>query len=154
MADVLAVRNEYRAENWSALIQECNASGLSNREFCRQHGISEKSFYYWLRKLRHQVAEAAETHLIKLDPTPTVEDMLHIRYQFHPSVGFIRQGGKLGKHGIRECQQLRLVRLQMLAHVGQRLHQTGAGAGIVNAHQVDLVKCKVAQACPSGKRVA
>ena len=80
MADVLAVRNEYRVGNWSALIQECNASGLSNREFCRQHGISEKSFYYWLRKLRHQVAEAAETHLIKLDPTPTVEDMLHIRY--------------------------------------------------------------------------
>ena len=54
--------------------------GSSNREFCRQHGISEKSFYYWLRKLRHQAAEAAETHLIKLDPTPTVEDMLHIRY--------------------------------------------------------------------------
>ena len=26
----------------------------------------------------------------------------------------------------------------------QRLHQTGAGAGIVDAHQVDLVKCKVA----------
>ena len=64
MADVLAVRNEYRVENWSALIQECNASGLSNRQFCRQHGISEKSFYYWLRKLRHQAAEAAETHLI------------------------------------------------------------------------------------------
>ena len=80
MADVLAVRNEYRMENWSALIQECKASGLSNREFCRQHGISEKSFYYWLGKLRHQAAEAAETHLIKLDPTPTVEDMLHIRY--------------------------------------------------------------------------
>ena len=27
-----------------------------------------------------QAAEAAETHLIKLDPTPTEEDMLHIRY--------------------------------------------------------------------------
>jgi len=81
MADVLAVRNEYRMEKWSALIQECNASGLSNREFCRQHGISEKSFYYWLRKLRHQAAETAEAQLIKLDPTPTVEDMLHIRYR-------------------------------------------------------------------------
>ena len=80
MADVLAVRNEYRAENWSALIRECNASGLSNREFCRQHGISEKSFYYWLRKLRHQAVEATETHLIKLDMTSSEEDMLSIRY--------------------------------------------------------------------------
>ena len=32
MADVLAVRNEYGMETWSELIQECNASGLSNRE--------------------------------------------------------------------------------------------------------------------------
>lgn len=81
MADVLAVRNEYRMENWSALIQECRASGLSNREFCRQHGISEKSFYYWLRKLRDQAAEASKSHLIKLDLTTTEEDVLHIRYR-------------------------------------------------------------------------
>ena len=81
MADVLAVRNEYRMENWSALIQECRASGLSNREFCRQHGISEKSFYYWLRKLRDQAAEASKSHLIKLELTLTEEDVLHIRYR-------------------------------------------------------------------------
>ena len=31
MADVLAVRNKYRMENWSELILECNASGLSNQ---------------------------------------------------------------------------------------------------------------------------
>ena len=81
MADVLAVRNEYRMENGSALSQECRASGLSNREFCRQHGISEKSFYYWLRKLRDQAAEASKSHLIKLELTPTEEDVLHIRYR-------------------------------------------------------------------------
>lgn len=80
MTDVLAVRNEYRMETWAALLQECSASGLSNREFCRQRGISEKSFYYWLRKLRHQAAEAVGTHLVKLDPTPTEEDALTIRY--------------------------------------------------------------------------
>ena len=59
MADVLAVRNTYQMENWSALIQECNASGLRNREFCQQRGISEKRYYYWLRKLRNQAADAA-----------------------------------------------------------------------------------------------
>lgn len=68
-------------ENWSALIQECRASGLSNREFCRQHGVSEKSFYYWLRKLQHQAAEASKSHLIKLDLPPTEEDVLPIRYR-------------------------------------------------------------------------
>ena len=80
MADVLAVRNEYRVENWLALIQERNASGLSNREFCRQHGISEKSFYYWLRKLREQAAETAGTQLVKLESAAPEEDLLEIRY--------------------------------------------------------------------------
>ena len=80
MADVLAMRNEYRMETWSACIQECKASGLSNREFCRQHGISEKSYYYWLRKLRNQAADTVGAKLVKLEPTAIEEDILEIRY--------------------------------------------------------------------------
>ena len=54
MADVLAVRNEFRLQNWMEIIRECEESGLSNREFCSQRGISEKTSYYWLRKLDAQ----------------------------------------------------------------------------------------------------
>lgn len=39
MADVLAVRDAYRAQQWEMVVQECAASGLSNREFSRQRGI-------------------------------------------------------------------------------------------------------------------
>ena len=81
MADVLAVRDEYRAQNWAMVIQECNNSGLTKREFCRQRGISEKSFYYWLRKLRSQMAEAAGPQLVQLDPAPAPDDMLQIQYR-------------------------------------------------------------------------
>ena len=81
MADVLAVRDEYRAQAWAVLIQECNNSGLTKREFCRQRGISEKSFYYWLRKLRSQMAEAAGPQLVQLDPAPATDDMLQIQYR-------------------------------------------------------------------------
>ena len=81
MADVLAVRDEYRAQTWAMLIQECSNSGLSNREFCRQRGISEKSYYYWLRKLRSQMAETAVPQLVQLDPTPLQHDMLQIQYR-------------------------------------------------------------------------
>ena len=80
MADVLAVRDEYRTQVWAMLIQECNNSGLTKREFCRQQGISEKSFYYWLRKLRSQMAEAAGPQLVQLDPAPAPDDMLQIQY--------------------------------------------------------------------------
>ena len=75
---------------------------------------------------------------LRMEPPLCLCCSVKIRYQFHPSVGFIRQGGKLGKHGIRECQQLRLVRPQMLAHVGQLLHQTGASASIVNGTNLIL----------------
>ena len=81
MADVLAVRDEYRAQNWAMVIRECNSSGLSNREFCRQRGISEKSYYYWLRKFRSQMAEAAAPQLVQLEPAPLQEDMLQIQYR-------------------------------------------------------------------------
>ena len=81
MADVLAVRDEYRAQTWAMLIQECNNSGLTKREFCQQRGISEKSFYYWLRKLRSQMAEAAGPQLVQLDPRVVSNDMLQIQYR-------------------------------------------------------------------------
>ena len=81
MADVLAVRDEYRAQTWAMLIQECNNSGLTKREFCQQRGISEKSYYYWLRKLRSQMAETAVPQLVQLDPTPLQHDMLQIQYR-------------------------------------------------------------------------
>ena len=80
MADVLAVQDQYRAQNWAMLIQECNNSGLTKREFCQQRGISEKSFYYWLRKLRSHMTEASGPQLVQLEPIPAENDMLQIQY--------------------------------------------------------------------------
>ena len=81
MADVLAVRDEYRAQNWAMVIQECGNSGLSNREFCRQRGISEKTYYYWLRKLRSQMAETVAPQLVPLEPVAESDDLLQIQYR-------------------------------------------------------------------------
>ena len=85
MADVLAVRDEYRAQTWAMLIQECNNSGLTKRAFCQQRGISEKSFYYWLRKLRSHMVEASGPQLVQLDSpldSPVISgDTLQIQYR-------------------------------------------------------------------------
>ena len=40
MADELVVQDEYRAQTWAMLIRECKASGMTNRDFCEQRGIS------------------------------------------------------------------------------------------------------------------
>lgn len=81
MADVLAVRDAYRAQQWEMVVQECAASGLSNREFCRQRGIPEKSFYYWQRKLRRQIVESAAPQLVSLEPVAESDDLLQIQYR-------------------------------------------------------------------------
>ena len=42
---------------WEQLIIEANNSGLKKREWCAQHGIEEKTFYYWQRKIRAKTLE-------------------------------------------------------------------------------------------------
>ena len=61
MTEILAMRNEYRMEQWAEIIRQCRESGLSNREFCRQNGISEKTYYYRLRKLREAAVNIGKT---------------------------------------------------------------------------------------------
>lgn len=79
MADVLTVRNELRLQNWMEMIRECQESGLTNKEFCVQRGISEKTYYYWLRKIR---STAVEPHLARLDDNTgrTFMDIIQLRY--------------------------------------------------------------------------
>ena len=82
MADVLALRNEYRLQSWMEIIRECEESGLSNREFCSQRGISEKTYYYWLRKIRTAAATVIEPQLVRVDNQAMsgTEQMIEIRY--------------------------------------------------------------------------
>ena len=89
MADVLAMRSEYRLQQWAQVVRECNTSGLSNREYCRQHNISEKTYYYWVRRLRQAAAsqiEARTPTLVPLDPaqqasSQEADDTLYIRFR-------------------------------------------------------------------------
>ena len=81
MADVLAVRDDYRVQTWAMLIEECSNSGPTKREFCRRRGISEKSFYYWLRKLRSQMTETAGPQIVPLGSPVISTEILQIQYR-------------------------------------------------------------------------
>ena len=82
MGDILAVWDEYRQIQWAAVIQEMQgkASGLTNKEYCIRHGLSEKSFYYWQKKLRTQIVTSAP-ELVPLEVASAVEEELQIRYR-------------------------------------------------------------------------
>ena len=79
MESVIQVRNEYRKQQWTQIIRECQNSGLSNKEYCRQQGISEKTYYYWLRKLRSEAAEGIP-QIVEVEP-PANEDKVYIRFR-------------------------------------------------------------------------
>ena len=41
------ITHQVRCEQWAQIIKECYASGMSKAAWCRGHGISDKSFFYW-----------------------------------------------------------------------------------------------------------
>jgi len=81
MDNVIATRNEYRAQNWAMVIKDCADSGLTNKEYCIRHGIKEKTFYYWLRKLRKQACENAVPQLVAIDAAPETGGTLRIEFK-------------------------------------------------------------------------
>ena len=47
-------RNGTKGEYWGERIAEQERSGLSVQRFCREHGLTEQSFYLWRKRLRQQ----------------------------------------------------------------------------------------------------
>lgn len=57
MDKVTLVKKEIAASQWAEQISNCRSSGLSVTEWCKEHGINVKTYYYHLRKLREKVCE-------------------------------------------------------------------------------------------------
>ena len=53
------VQNEAvnRIEEWTQLLQEADASGLTRKQWCEQKGIPQRKFYYWQKRIREEQKE-------------------------------------------------------------------------------------------------
>ena len=49
------ITHAMRREKWKSIIQECNESGMSKREWLAAHNINPKTYYDWQRKLRMEI---------------------------------------------------------------------------------------------------
>ena len=58
------ITTEIRLTQWTQIMQERIASGLSVAAFCKERGIGRHSYFYWQKKLR----EAAVSRMV-----PTAE---------------------------------------------------------------------------------
>lgn len=53
--EIVAIKTEVRERKWKELSMECQQSGLSVKDWCRQNGIHPSTYYARLRKLREKV---------------------------------------------------------------------------------------------------
>lgn len=52
------VTHKVRKEQWTNIIKECLSSGMNKTACCREHGIPDKSFFYWQSRLREEAYRA------------------------------------------------------------------------------------------------
>ena len=55
---------------------------MTNRAFGQQHGISEKTYYYWLKKLRNAAAESCQPKRVPLEPETVTARNETLQIQF------------------------------------------------------------------------
>ena len=67
MDEITPVKTKYRMEQWTQLIQDQKASGMSIKAWCQQTQIKETSYYYWLKRIRQQAC-SREIITTQLEP--------------------------------------------------------------------------------------
>ena len=72
------ITHRVRAEEWKTIIEQCQArpEGQTAKQWLADNGISDKTYYYWLRKLRRQaydeLAQTKEVSAVVPDKTTPV----------------------------------------------------------------------------------
>ena len=69
------VSTEVRRQQWLDIVNACNASGLSRKDWCEQNGIKLKTFYYWQRQLRRDAYDDTHTNTLPAVPEVTFAEV-------------------------------------------------------------------------------
>lgn len=67
------VRDLGLERQWRRRLREWQRSGMTGRDFCRQHSLSEPSFYGWRREIARRDREQATTPTPGFVPVTLVE---------------------------------------------------------------------------------
>ena len=56
---ITAVNHQMKLQEWAKQIEARRASGMTVQNWCAENGMSVKTYYYHLRKVREQCVESA-----------------------------------------------------------------------------------------------
>ena len=65
-------RKKTGLEYWRGVIREWLASGVSQRGFCEDRGMSFSTFCYWRRRLREEGGSESSSHFIPVEVSSPV----------------------------------------------------------------------------------
>ena len=54
MSTIEQIKHQARLSQWAEKISNCQSSGLTVTQWCRDNEINAKKYYYWLKKVREQ----------------------------------------------------------------------------------------------------
>jgi len=84
---VTLTKSQVRLSQWTQLVADCQASGMTVRAWCAEHDVNPKTYYYWLRKLRLQtIASLPEEAKAELVPTGGPEPVTFRKLEVQPPV--------------------------------------------------------------------
>ena len=69
MNDIQTVTQNVRLQQWTAIIQDRQASGLKVDDYCSEHNISRNAYYYWLRKVKAAAIENSGNLFAEVNPS-------------------------------------------------------------------------------------
>lgn len=73
MDNIAIEKNKVKYAEWNAMVEACQSSGLTVRNWCQENFISYKTYYYRLRKLRTLFLEEQNSETTSaIAPLPVV----------------------------------------------------------------------------------
>lgn len=57
MDQISLIKSKFKYDHWKKVIEDCQASGKTVVAYCKENNVNEKSYYYWLRKVREQLCK-------------------------------------------------------------------------------------------------
>ena len=67
------IQNAQKMPVWKQRIMECRSSGMSVKEWCKEHGLDFTTYYRWERKILAQLIPAEEIPAADLSALPVAD---------------------------------------------------------------------------------
>lgn len=66
--DLQTLNKQNKAAQWADRIAECRNSGQTVKTWCREHDVSEPTYYKWQRRLFERAKAAQEPQFVEVTP--------------------------------------------------------------------------------------